>query len=165
MVASELGGRGTFTTSFPFLPKRKPCVLVSYQGRMPKGKIDGGGIEVVFLRSGANPDDVRAEFARLLQLRVEKINVSRSHADVGGIKAGGASKSDKKIVHFEPVAVAVMQHVLDIGIFPEVFGFLLFCRFGNFHVEVTHLLNAGVDLAELDLGRIAGADDPGEFLF
>ena len=104
------------------------------------------------------------EFARVLQLRVEKINVARSHADVGGFKAGGASESDEKIVHFESVAVAVMQHVLDIGIFPEVSGFLLFCGLGNFHVEVTHLLNAGIDSAELDLGRVAGADDPGDFL-
>ena len=71
-------------------------------------------------------------------------------------KPAASRETHEKEVHFAPVAVAVMQHVLDIGVFLKIFSFLLFFGFGYFHVEVAHLLNAGVDLAEFTSGESLG---------
>ena len=110
-----------------------------------------------------HPDEIGIQVSRVVRLRMEQVVVAGSHIDFRGVEACRPGQPHKKKIDVARRAITVRQNVFGVIDAFELFLLIFLLAVRILHAQVPQALGPRVDLPQLYFGRIAGAQDPGQF--
>src|ERR1700691_778907 len=83
-------------------------------GEHPEWEIAGAGVQVIFLRAGSNPSQVRRHLGRLSRIRQEESITARRYISRRGFESSGTREADEQAIDLAFTSVSALDDVLDV---------------------------------------------------